>query len=207
MRIKIIVGWLVAVLILIQGCIKDETCSSLEGLNSYITDPGNGLVKESEVNGYHFKIQYRPTDHLVAQEAARDDFQFRLANIEELRAKYSPYIYMVLDISASDKNVLYSSSKGGHNFSDLLHKFAFRLNEYAGLSSSSGSEIRLVDFIYPRLFGASKSTSVLFVFEKANLQENDWVRFHLNEFGLGVGKLEFEFQTKDLIQSPNLQFN
>lgn len=207
MNIRIFTGLLFAFL-LSQSCSRVEKVESVEELNSFISDPANGLLKESIVNDYRFKVQYRPTDFMVAQEM---DFgtnanEYSAEELKNLREKYVAYTYFVLDLSSAGGNVLYSAAGGG-NFSDLLHKLAFRLNEYASLRSSSGRELRLVDFIYPRLYGASKSAAVLLVFEKVNPQEDAWVKFHLKEFGLGVGTLEFEFQTKDLAQSPCLQFN
>lgn len=198
---------LLFLLIFNQACNGPEAVNSPEELNKYITDPANGMVKKLGSNDYQVIVQYRPADSFVAQEIGSDPVEFTAEQVEALRNKYSDYTYLVLNVSTTKGNVLYSSTERRHNFSDLLHKLAFRLNEYVNLRSSSGSDLELVDFIYPRLYGKAGTTSVLLVFEKFNPAVDKQIHFQLKEFGLGTGVFECEFITEELLQSPHLQFN
>jgi hypothetical protein len=50
----------------------------------------------------------------------------------------------------------------------------------------------------------SKSTDLIFSFDKKKTKDQDWVQFNLNEFGLNTGNKRFRFNMKDLERVPTL---
>ncbi|MEP5363803.1 MAG: hypothetical protein ABJQ37_08190 [Reichenbachiella sp.] len=172
-----------------------------EELGQFVLEPSNGLIKQSEANGLELQVYYKPTGLLVAQElnSAEDTSQYRILN-----KKYGKYAYFILDLSSNNKNALYESGSYDR-FSENLQTLAFRMDQYANLTTSKSDTIPVGDFIYPRMYGMSSSATVMFVFNREKINEADWVSFNLSEFGMGSGNQQFRFDVDDLEQVPKLK--
>ena len=173
---------------------------SIDDLSQYVMEPSNGLFQEKSVNGMDLSLYYKPTGLMVAQEIEHAG----IAKLPELENKYEPYAYFILDLSAGEQNALYASGDMG-TFSEQLQTLAFRMDQYANLTTSANDTIPVADFIYPRMYGMSKSATVMFVFSKEKFPGSDWVSFNLSEFGMGTGDRQFRFKTKDIQKTPKLK--
>ena len=183
---------------------KPTTLSEQE-LTTYIQDVENGLINKQQRKGIDLTVNYRPTDLLVAQEL-RAKPQQSPALIDSLKTKYKDYSYFVLNLSKENKEVLKQMGDFS-NFSNTLQTLSFDMGNHVNLTTSERDTIPVADFIYPRLYGASHSTSLLFVFNNEKIKkEVDWVQFNLKEIGLGTGATRFRFQTEDIQQIPALSF-
>lgn len=171
-------------------------------LSEFVLDAKNGLYQEKQTNGMDISLYYKPTGLLVAQET---DEKTQPKEIEQLKDKYDNYAYFILDIAAGGKNALYSASGSMGNFSENLQTLAFRMDQYVNMTTSAQDTIPVADFIYPRMYGMSKSATVMFVFNKEKIKNSDWVSFNLNEFGMLTGDQQFRFKTKDIETVPKLK--
>lgn len=170
-------------------------------LGQYVLDSDNGLIQKRESNGLDLQVYYKPTGLLVAQELEGKQDS---AVYNELYAKYGNYAYFILDLSNDDKNALYQSGSYDR-FSENLQTLAFRMDQYANLTTSKMDTIPVGDFIYPRMYGMSNAATVMFVFNTEKLFEADWVDFNLSEFGMGAGNQQFRFEVADIEKVPKLK--
>ena len=163
----------------------------------------NGLTKSSVSEGYQTKIVYKPTDLLVAQELKGVPVPGE-DKVGELREKYGQYHYFVLSISKGDKEVL---TGGGPGFGELLQTLSFRMGALVNLTTASRDTIPVADYAFQRTFGMSSATSLLFVFPREELKEDEWIQFNLKEFGLGLGNQNFRFSANNFKNVPEINFN
>lgn len=194
-------SWLLVLVLIVYSCGQTPTSLNVDELSKYVIDPDNGLIKEKKANAMDLSLYYKPTGLLIAQESTDilDKDQ-----LERLQQKYDPYAYFILDISANERNALYGSGDL-ESFSENLQTLAFRMNQYANLTTSSNDTIPVADFIYPRTFGMSKSATVMLVFNNDKIAGTDWVSFNLIEFGMNTGDQQFRFNTADLLSVPSLK--
>jgi hypothetical protein len=167
-------------------------------------DEDNGLIQRSEINGYSIEVFYKPTDLLIHQEVNGEDADDTI--LKSIRSKYEPYYYFTLNLSRDKKEALQVNGDMGQ-YSELVQTLSFRMNGYVNLTTTAQDTIPTGDFILNRTYGMSDATSLLFVFNKEKAQDQDWIQFNLNEFGLGVGNQRFRFRTKDIEAAPKINFN
>jgi len=189
------------VILFLAACEKQVVTEA--GLLAYVQDKDNGLIQEKEKNSYKVRVLIKPTDLLVAQSIQGP---ISKKELQTLRNNYSNYQYFLLSLSHNQKNALYGMRSGYGQFSEMLQTLAFRMDEYVQLITANKDTIPVADFIYPRLYGASPSTDVLFVFNSKNVHRARWVQFTIEEFGLGVGRQKFRFNTRDIVNAPEIKF-
>lgn len=173
-------------------------------LFSYVQNEDNGLLKTKEQNGYKITVYYKPTDLVINQYAEKGAIE--QATLDTLKKQYKNYAYFILSLQKDKSNALYNMNEGFGAFSETLQTLAFRMDHYVHLTTASKDTIPVADFVYPRLYGASPSTDILFVFNNKQFSNTEWVQFNLKEFGLGVGRKNFRFNTQDLQNTPALKF-
>lgn len=187
--------------LLIGACTPPKSLPEKQ-LSEFVLNESNGLYQKKQTNGMDISLYYKPTGLLVAQEA---DEKTKPEEIEQLENKYGNYAYFILDIAAGGKNALYATSGSMGAFSENLQTLAFRMDQYVNLTTSANDTIPVADFIYPRMYGMSKSATVMFVFSKEKIDDSEWVSFNLNEFGMLTGDQQFRFKTKDIKTVPKLK--
>ncbi|HEY9045501.1 MAG TPA: hypothetical protein VIN08_06375 [Ohtaekwangia sp.] len=185
----------------IAGCTSRNL--SGEDLTAFAADESHGLHKSvAAANNVTIDVTYRPTDLLVYQEVGKS--KTTPQQIDSLRKKYSQYLYFILSLSANNKEALHQT--GGEQYGDLVQTLSFRMNNYVTLTTSVNDSIPVGDFMLNRTYGMSRSTDLLFVFNKEKANGKDWVQFNLNEFGLGIGNQRLRFEMDDLEDIPKVTF-
>ena len=187
-----------------MSCTKQVLLSEA-GLKDYINTPENGLMQEKQIGDYHIKVAYQPADLLLAREL-RAKPEVDSATFAALEEHYASYDYYIMSLSKGGKDVLYQAPADHVQFSELLQSLSFRMGDFVRLTSNEGDTIPVGDFIYQRTYGNSPTSSILFVFNKEEVKDSKQIRFHLEEFGLGIGKHVFAFQKKDMEAVPKLAF-
>jgi hypothetical protein len=177
---------------------------SAEELQAYIIDEENGTSLTEELNGTKVTVTYRPTDLWVSHEI--DHEVVSMPEIDSLRKRYSDYYYFTVSLSRNNKEALHQVSNMGE-YSELVQTLSFRMPQYVTLTTAKQDTIPVGDFILNRTYGLSSTTDLLFVFNKKKATDTDWVQFNLNEFGLGLGNQRFRFSTKDLEETPQINFS
>jgi hypothetical protein len=65
----------------------------------------------------------------------------------------------------------------------------------------------MADFIYPRMYGMSNSTSIMIVYPRdSNFMKEDHLNFVIEDLGLDTGDVTFKLNTQALRKEPQLQF-
>lgn len=191
-------------IVLAGGCGLNGPVNETE-LKAYIADPRNGLLQENQSGSLKLQAQYRPVDLLIAQalRTVQNDQDSKI-RVRELRKQYGQYHYFALNFSNNDRDALHSAAGNDIYFDQLLQTLSFHMGEYVTLTTSESDTISVADFIFPRMFGSSRSTSLLFAFSREKIGEYDWLQLNMKEFGLGTGGSHFRFRKRDLQKMPEV---
>lgn len=190
---------------LLTSC-SNKTFDSTEKLLDYIKQESNGYIQYKNVNGVDFTLLYKPTDLLVQQELG-DDEKFDSKRIKELRNKYSNYMYFNLSMSMNNKELLSVAPKNRNEFGAMVNQLAFGMREKVFVYTQQKDTLEMIDYVYPRMYGMSKSTSMLFVYprEEKDLKEA-YLNFTVDDLGLYTGEVKFKIPTNKINNEPSLSF-
>ena len=190
-------------IILIQSSCTPGYVSEAE-LRAYVLEKGE-LTKTREYKGFKTQVTYRPTDLLIAQELGGEAARTQ-EELNRLGHKYGGYYYFILSLSRGEQEALYGSMGGYGQFSELVQTLSFRMAEYLTITTTGGDTIEVADYIFPRTYGMGGATNLMFVFNKKDAQDDEWVQLNLKEFGLGLGHQTFRFRRRDLEGVPRIKF-
>ena len=190
--------------LLLWSC-NNKTFNNKEDLITYLKNEENGYTQYKSVNGYDFTLMYRPTDLLVQQELA--DEKVTNHRIKELKDKYSKYLYFNLSMSKNNQELLSTAPKNRNEFGAMVNQLAFGMDEKVHLFTQSKDTLDMVDFIYPRMYGMSRATTIMFVYlkNKEKLKE-DYLNFTIEDLGLYTGEVKFKVATDKINNEPELAF-
>ncbi len=190
--------------LLLFSC-NQKTFNNETDLLDFIKDENNGYTQSKNVNGVDFNLMYRPTDLLVKQELG--DEKLTKDKIKELRDKYSKYMYFNLSMSQNNQELLSTAPKNRNEFGAMVNQLAFGMRDKVHLFTQSRDTLEMADFIYPRMYGMGRSTTIMFVYprEQDNLKE-DYLNFTIKDLGLYTGEVKIKINTTKIINEPNLKF-
>ncbi len=189
-------------IIIFCGCHR-QRFSSEEELWDYLRDEKNGYIQSKKINGVDFTLLYKPTDVLVKQEIADKASK---EEIEKLREKYSNYLYFNLSMSVNQKELLSIVPKNRNEFGAMVNQLAFGMNEKVHLYTQSKDTIDLTDYIYPRMYGMSRATTIMFVYPREEALQEKTLNFTIEDLGMYTGEVKFKLDTEKLQQEPRLKF-
>ncbi|WP_299436990.1 hypothetical protein [uncultured Aquimarina sp.] len=189
--------------VFLYGC-TSGTFTTEKELLEYIMVEENGFTQNKTVNGYDFQLIYKPTDLLVEQEIGN---LITDAKVKTLREKYNKHLYFILSMSKNNQELLNEKAGDRNEFGAMVNQLAFGMNEKVHLYTKSKDTIALVDFVYPRLYGMSRSTSILFIYPKEdNKLKEETLSFTIEDLGLYTGEVKFKVDTNIIKNEPQLSF-
>jgi hypothetical protein len=172
-------------------------------LLDYVKNTENGVSKVYQVEPNKVVASIRPTDLVIEQIAAKSSQKV----LDSLQKKYSKYWYFSTSFSIAGQDMLNVIQQQNYaKFSELLQVVSFRMPQYAYLTTSNQDTIQMADYSYVRLYGMSRSTDLLMVFENTKAQNAAWVQLNINEFGANIGDVRLRFETNDIKEIPKLKF-
>jgi hypothetical protein len=190
-------------LLFLSSCSK--TFDTQQEMNDYIKNPDHGYSYTKTIVGVDYELQYRPTDALVKQELGdkHDDKQVAI-----LRKKYRKYLYFNLSMSKNNQELLNGVARDKAKFGQMVNDLAFGMEEKVQLYTPSKDTLAMADFIYPRMYGMSNSTSIMIVYPRdEKYMSQDYLNFVVQDLGLDTGEIKFKINTKALQNEPKLNFN
>ncbi|SEO96254.1 hypothetical protein SAMN05444671_3874 [Flavobacterium sp. CF108] len=188
--------------IFISSC--NKSFETQEEMNDYIQDEDNGYHYKKTVSDVDYVLQYRPTDLLVKQELGDDN---NPSQIEKLRKQYSKYMYFNLSMSKNNQELLNGVAQDKAKFGQMVNELAFGMEEKLHVYTPAKDTLALADFIYPRMYGMSNSTSIMIVYPRdEKYLKQDYLNFVIEDLGLETGDIKFKLNTKALINEPQLAF-
>ncbi|WP_140487106.1 hypothetical protein [Flavobacterium sp. GSA192] len=181
---------IVILLLVVSSC--NKSFDTVEDAYSYIQNEDNGYTKTKKINGIDINLTYKPSELIAGQEFSNNNYSE--AKKDSLKKEYNKYLYFVLSLSKNNKEILSSFPQSREQLNSIQNTLTFEMNQRASLVNSNRDTIPLIDFNSPRTYGMSKSTSVLFVFERNKLvEDSDEFYFNLQDIGLETGDLKFKF--------------
>ena len=190
--------------ICLSAC-STPTFDTREELNDYITREDSEYLVSKVVNGVDFNMLYRPTDLLVSQELGEN---YTAIAVDSLRAKYGDYLYFNLSMAKNNQELLNGLAADRNRFGAMVNTLAFGMGEKLNLITASRDTIALADYIYPRMYGMSRSTTMMLVYPKDEVLEamGDYFILTLEDLGFGTGEVQFKFSKKIIENQPQINF-
>jgi len=189
-------------LLFISSCTK--TFDTQEEMNDYIQNEDNGYHYKKTVADVDYVLQYRPTDLLVKQELGDD---IDPAKVEKFRKHYSQYMYFNLSMSKNNQELLNGIAQDKTKFGQMVNELAFGMEDKLHVYTPTKDTLALADFIYPRMYGMSNSTSIMIVYPRdPKYMNQDYLNFVIEDLGLETGDIKFKLDTKALTNEPQLAF-
>ena len=190
-------------LIALTSC-STKTFNTTEELWEYVKDPENQYVQKKNINGIDFSLLYKPNDLLVDQELGdkTDD-----SLVVKYRNKYKDYMYFTLSMSKNNHELLSHMARDRQKFGAMVNELAFGMNQKVHVYTPAKDTLPMTDFVYPRMYGMSGSTSILFVYprKEENLKE-DYLNFTIQDLGFYTGEVKFKVPTDIINNEPKLKF-
>ena len=186
------------------GC-STKSFDTAEALQLYIQQPENEYVYTKTVNGVDFSVLYKPTDLLVNQELG----DHKSAEIvDSLRDKYKAYLYFTVAMSKNNQELLSNVAGNKQRFGAMVNELAFGMEQKVHLYTPKKDTIELVDYIYPRMYGMSGATTILFVYPREKRVTNqEFMTLSIEDLGFYTGEVKFKIPTKIIANEPRIQFN
>jgi len=195
--------WLAIICLQLGSCAQKQF-ETKEEMVAFLGDEQNGFVQNKTVNGVDFSVMYKPTDMLVSQEVNDNASE---AEIEALRDKYGKNLYFNISISKNKQELLSNVAEGRQKFGAMVNQLAFGMTEKVHLFSPGKDTVELLDYVYPRMFGMSRATTMLFVYPRdPKITMQDQLSITVEDLGINTGDITFKI-TKDIFEKePQLIF-
>ncbi|WP_418501219.1 hypothetical protein [Flagellimonas sp.] len=195
---------LIGTLLMFLGCAK-SSFDQPQKLWDYLKDPRNDYHFVKKVRAVEYTLTYRPTDLMVSQELNEGA---SMGAVDSIRRKYGPYMYFDLGISIDGQEVLNRKVYDKQIFGELVGQLSFGMADKIHLITKNRDTIELMDFAYPRLYGLSKNTKILLVFQREDkILVHDYFLLAIKDLGFETGEVTFKVDTDKIIKEPKLIFN
>ena len=182
----------------------NKSFETKKGLFNYLQDTDHGYLYQKNVNGYDFSLLYKPTDLLVDQEL---DEVHTSEEVQKLRKKYSQYLYFTLSMSKNNKELLSATPKNRQEFGAMVDELAFGMSKKVHVFTSKKDTLELLDYVYPRMYGMSKATTMLFVYPRdIKFLQEDYLNITIGDLGTYTGEVRFKIPTQKIKNEPRLRF-
>jgi len=192
----------VCTLLLLLSACNQNVFDSKKELLAHLQDSKNGYIYKKEINGLNYTLMYRPTDMLVQQEINDKTTQNEL---DSIRSKYGKYIYLNIALAKNGEEVLNSVINKKSDFGSMVNQLVFGMGQKVHLISQTRDTLELLDYIYPREYGMSKSTNMMFVYPRnEDLLKNEYFHFTIEDIGLSTGEIGFKISTRVIKKEPKL---
>ncbi len=188
---------------LLSNC-TNKSFTTKEEMFSYLQKEDNGYLHQKNVNGYDFSLLYKPTDLLVHQELSESPTS---EEVEKLRTKYKKYLYFTLSMSKNNKELLSATPRNRQEFGAMVNELAFGMDKKVHVFTSKKDTLELLDYVYPRMYGMSKATTMLFVYPRdEKFLKEDYLNITIGDLGTYTGEVRFKVPTQKIKNEPKLEF-
>lgn len=188
---------------LVLASCSSKNFDSEAALWEYLKEPSHGYVQKKHVQGIDYSLVYRPTDLLVKQSLVKVNNKA----IDSLRKHYGKYLYFNLSMGKHQKELLSTIPKDRQAFGAMVNQLAFGMGNYIHCYTAQKDTLSLVDYIYPRMYGVSNATKMMFVYEPtAKELEEKYLFFEIKDLGMQTGDIKFKIPTKVIKNQPRLNF-
>jgi hypothetical protein len=109
-------------------------------------------------------------------------------------------------MSRNEKELLSTTPKNRQEFWAMVNQLSFGMRNKVHLFTQSKDTIELLDYNYPRMYGMSQATTMLFVYprDKKYLKEAT-LNFSIEDLGTYTGEVKFKIATDKINNEPSLK--
>lgn len=210
-----------AVAIVCSGCSysNEYEVTSLEELEN-LAKAGDPVFSKTIQQGvFEFTVEYLPTELLLlseyryleelkARNASESAIKKQEEYIHKYRQGYEGNLYFRLRISpTTGEDLIYARmGQGFGSYSQWLQKLLFGIKEEIELVLPDAETVPLVHYQMDRNYGTTNSRTFMLAFPRhwngQNIQDNEYIRLRINEFGLGSGRVQFRYE----LPLPGIQY-
>lgn len=202
MRLIKSIFWAMLTLLLISSCGRAEFESS-EKLLSYLQDENNGYLYTKKINNVAYTLMYRPADLLVQQELGEE---YEQKSIDSLRKKYGSYMYFNVSMSVNNQELLTGLAQDKNRFGAMVNQLAFGMGDKVHLFNERKDTLALADYVYPRMYGMSGNTSMMFVYPKdEKVFIGETLTLTIEDLGFSTGEVKFKIPVDKILNEPGLK--
>ena len=176
---------LLALFIIQVGCINSI---KQEDMSAYLET--HKLILEKDVNSIKYKVSVVSNEVIIRQILKETSAKNKIDSIKQL---YDKFLYLSAEISRFGTEIL-SSQAGSQQYKN----FEFGIGDKAKLTTDNGDTLQLLDYNFPRTYGLTNASRILFVFEMPDLSNSKYIEFSLADFGFHTGDVRFKFQSKKI---------
>jgi hypothetical protein len=110
-------------------------------------------------------------------------------------------------MSRNGKELLSTTPKNRQEFGAMVNQLAFGMGEKVHLFTQNKDTLELLDYNYPRMYGMSQSTTMLFVYPRDEKQlSEETLNFTIQDLGTYTGEVKFKIETDKIRNEPRLKF-
>jgi hypothetical protein len=186
---------------LLAGC-GSKSFKSTEALWAHLNKPENGYQFEKKIKGVDYVLTYKPTDLLVKQELGNN---YTREELNKSRQKYGEYLYFNLSMDVDGQELLNHKVSDRAAFGKAVREMAFGMGSRIHLIGKSRDTLPMLDYIYPRMYGMGKSTSMMLVYERNDkILNQDYFLLTIEDLGFSTGEVGFKIPAKPIRTEPIL---
>lgn len=208
-----LLSFFVFCIVIWTGCSKsyEYEIKSLEELEAFASTDNSVFVKTTEQGDFEFRLEYLPTELLLLSEyryleelkgrnASESAIKKQEEYIQRYREGYQDNLYFRLRISpTTGEDLIYAKmGQGFGSYSQWLQKLLFGIKEEIELVLPDGETVPLIHYQMDRNYGTSNSRTFMLAFPQQwngrEIQDNEYIRLRINEFGLGSGRVQFRYE-------------
>lgn len=201
---KNFIAWCFGMVIFLTGCMHHAV--SPEEYLAYVDHKDNGLTQVQEFGAYSITLQYRPLIYEAISDMGREsaftqeDLSARLKESEGLE-----YYLLRIGSTGSGADALMNSINSLRSYDERIAYLISGIEKEVKLVSGRDTFTCMMHH-YERNYRMAGYHNVLFVFEtKQNPEKPEPKTFIYNDQVLGIGRIRFNINTKDIKNIPQLK--
>ena len=92
-------------------------------------------------------------------------------------------------------------------FGAMVNELAFGMDQKLHMYTSKKDTIPMADYIYPRMYGMSGSTTMLIVYPReTKIAEEEYINITIEDLGFNTGEVKFKIPTKKINNELKIDF-
>lgn len=183
--------------VLLQSC--NPVIKNKADLQTYITDPDNGLMGTTQRSDVVIKTTWQPWQ-LIANKMGNPK-----SKASNDASSFANNLYFILSLSKGNKELL--RQLPFEMYSEMVQVLSFRMQNFVSAQPDGKTAIQPIECIFQQTYGMTEANMLLLVFNKKDIGAAKELTISLKEFGLGMGNLKFPFQLKNIDRIEKLDYS
>jgi hypothetical protein len=122
-------------------------------------------------------------------------------------------MYFTLSMSRNGKELLSTTPKNRQEFGAMVNQLAFGMRDKVHLFTQQKDTLEMLDYNYPRMYGMSQATTILFVFPRDEkylkactepCRSDAFLNFTIEDLGTYSGEVKFKIAIEKINKEPTL---